>query len=176
MEREDNKREGSGRRAAFCLRAAGTVLLIALVAFCLPLTVPRLFGCHIYAVVSGSMEPAIPTGSLVYIGESAPEDVEEGAVIAFYGVRDQASIITHRVTENRRLMGEFITKGDANRTEDPNPVPYDQYIGKVVRCIPGAGSAAEAFTSRAGKLTAGALIAAAVFLQALAALLERRSG
>jgi len=49
-------------------------LLAALVLICLPLTVPRLFGYHIYTVVSGSMEPAIPTGSLVYIREAAPEE------------------------------------------------------------------------------------------------------
>ncbi|MDE6961989.1 MAG: S26 family signal peptidase, partial [Lachnospiraceae bacterium] len=49
------------------IRFTGTLLLVALVAVCLPLTVPRFFGYHIYSVISGSMEPAIPTGSLVYI-------------------------------------------------------------------------------------------------------------
>ena len=78
------------------------------------------------------MEPAIPTGSLVYIHETPPEDVAQEEVIAFYGARDSASIITHRVVENRVLMGEFVTKGDANQTEDMNPVPYGNFIGKVV--------------------------------------------
>lgn len=60
-------------------------MLVALVLVCLPLTVPRLFGYHIYTVISGSMEPAIPTGSLVYIQEMEPEDVEADDVIAFTG-------------------------------------------------------------------------------------------
>ena len=64
------------------------------------------------------MEPAIPTGSLVYIKEMEPKDVQVDDVIAFYGTKDAASIITHRVVENRVLMGEFITKGDANATKD----------------------------------------------------------
>ena len=111
--------------AAFILRALGTLLLAALVLICLPLTVPRLFGYHIYTVVSGSMEPAIPTGSLVYIREAAPEEMAAGDVIAYYGARDSASIITHRVVENRVVMGEFITRGDANLTEDMNPGDYE---------------------------------------------------
>lgn len=153
----------------------GTVLLVLLVAVCLPLTVPRVFGYHIYSVISGSMEPAIPIGSLVYIRTMEPEEMQEGDVIAFYGAGDQASIVTHRVVENRVVMGEFITKGDANPTEDMNPVPYGNYIGKVVRSIPGAGKIAELFTSPAGKAAAVAVIAAAVLLQLLSSLADRKT-
>ena len=97
------KREGKGVVSA-CLSAVSMVLLIALVLGCLPLTVPRIFGLHIYTVVSGSMEPAIPTGSLVYVRETSPEQVGAEEVIAFYGARDSASIITHRVVENRVVI------------------------------------------------------------------------
>ena len=125
--------------AGAVFRSLGTLLLIGLILACLPLTVPRLFGYHIYSVVSGSMEPSIPTGSLVYIGEAELKDVSEGEVIAFYGTRDMASIITHRVVENRVLTGEFITKGDANQVHDPAPVPFDDILGKVRFHIPGIG-------------------------------------
>lgn len=157
-----------------CLSAVSMVLLIALVLGCLPLTVPRIFGLHIYTVVSGSMEPAIPTGSLVYVRETSPEQVGAEEVIAFYGARDSASIITHRVVENRVVMGEFITKGDANQTEDMNPIPYENFIGSVVYSIPALGRAAELLTSHDGKLVAGAVIAAALLLQGLAVLTERK--
>ena len=157
-----------------CLSAVSMVLLIALVLGCLPLTVPRVFGLHIYTVVSGSMEPAIPTGSLVYVRETSPEQVGAEEVIAFYGARDSASIITHRVVENRVVMGEFITKGDANQTEDMNPIPYENFIGSVVYSIPALGRAAELLTSHDGKLVAGAVIAAALLLQGLAVLTERK--
>lgn len=162
-----NRRKKQGRPFA-AAGVLGTVLLAALMAVCLPLTVPRLFGCQIYSVVSGSMEPSIPTGSLIYIRTMEPADMQEGDVIAFYGTRDQASIITHRVVENRVVMGEFITKGDANQAEDMTPVPYENYIGRVVWTIPGAGAAAELFTSSAGKAAAGGVILAAVLLQMLA--------
>ncbi len=97
----------------------GALLLVILVAACLPLTLPPpVFGYHIYTVLSGSMEPAIPVGSLSYIQETAPEDMKEKDVIAYYGGSDRTAIITHRVVENRVFMGEFVTKGDANPDED----------------------------------------------------------
>ena len=42
------------------------------------------------------MEPAIPVGSLSYIQETAPEDMKEKDVIAYYGGSDRTAIITHR--------------------------------------------------------------------------------
>lgn len=162
------------RRLAAVLSGLGTLLLAALVLACLPLTVPRLFGWQAYTVVSGSMEPAIPTGSLVYVHETPPEEVAEGDVIAYYGAWDSASIITHRVVENRVFMGEFVTKGDANLTEDMNPVPYASLIGRVERSFPRLGEAAQTLTGRTGKFLAGGCIAAALLLQGLAALLKRQ--
>lgn len=161
--------------SAVFLRTAGILILLAMALFCLPLTVPRFFGYHIYSVVSGSMEPAIPTGSLVYIREAAPEEIAAGDVIAFYGAAESASIITHRVVENRVVMGEFSTKGDANQTPDMNPVPYVRLIGKVERSIPEAGKIAAVFTSTRGKVMAGCAVLAAVLLQGAAALIESRA-
>ncbi len=157
---------------AMAVRILGTLLLVLVVAVCIPLTIPRFFGYQIYSVISGSMEPAIPVGSLVYIKTIQPEDAQEGDVIAFYGAKDSASIITHRVVENRPFMGELITKGDANREADMNPVPYEHFIGRVERLFPRLGSLAELFTSHAGKITAGGLIVAAILLHLLANLLE----
>lgn len=169
----------SGRKRslpAVFLKTMGILILLLLAACCLPLTLPRFFGYHIYSVVSGSMEPAIPTGSLVYIREEKPEEIAAEDVIAFYGAADSASIITHRVVENRVVMGEFITKGDANQAPDRNPVPYARLIGRVERSIPEAGKIAAVFTSAQGKILAGCAVLAAVLLQAVAALIESRAG
>ena len=108
---------------------AGTAILILLILACLPLTLPRLAGYRLYTVVSGSMEPEIPVGSLVFVHDAAPEDMVEGDVIAFYGAVDSSAVITHRVLSNSITMGQFITKGDANEEQDVNPVPYDNFIG-----------------------------------------------
>ena len=155
---------------AFC-RFTGTFILIAVIVVFLPLTVPRLAGYEAYEVVSGSMEPEIPVGSVIYVKPAEPEEIEKEDIIAF---QRGDSVITHRVVENRVVTGEFVTRGDANQTKDMNPVPYENVIGKVVRSVPGAGVMAEMFTSREGKILAGGVIAAAVLLQIVAALVERR--
>lgn len=157
--------------AVFC-SALGMVLLILFILFCLPLTVPKLLGYEIYSVISGSMEPAIPTGSLLYIQSCTPEEMKEEEIIAFYGGRDSNAIITHRVVENRVLMGEFITKGDANATEDRNPVPYGDFIGKVVRSVPYLGKVALLLTTLYGKAAAAAMVVLAALLHGIAGILN----
>lgn len=154
--------------------ALGIVLLILVIAICIPLTVPKLLGYQIYTVVSGSMEPAIPVGSLVLIGQVEPGEVEADEIIAFYGGKDSNAIITHRVVENRVVMGEFITKGDANQTEDMNPVAYEELIGCVEMSIPMLGSIAQTFTSLYGKIAAASVIFLAVILHVVAGLLDKK--
>ena len=159
--------------AAIC-SLLGTFVLILVILLCLPFTIPRLMGGQIYTVISGSMEPAIPVGSLVYVEGIEPEDVMVEDVIAFYGGRDANAIITHRVIENRVIMGEFITKGDANQTNDMNPVDYDHLIGKVEFSIPKAGGIAQILTSYEGKIAAASMIGLAVVLHLIASVLEKK--
>ena len=59
----------SGKRSrkpipALC-RFIGTFILIAVIAAFLPLTLPRAIGWEAYEVVSGSMEPELPVGSMI---------------------------------------------------------------------------------------------------------------
>ena len=124
-----------GNSAALC-SAAGTIILVLVILACLPLTLPRLAGYSLYSVISGSMEPEIPVGSLVLIHDADPVYVEEGDVIAFYGAADSSAVITHRVVSNSPVVGEIITKGDANAERDMNPVDYENFIGKVEHVVP----------------------------------------
>lgn len=55
----------------------GVSLLILVILICIPLTLPRLAGFDIYTVVTGSMEPAIPVGSLIYVREEVPAELME---------------------------------------------------------------------------------------------------
>lgn len=119
----------------------------------------------------GARDPHRKSG--VYPGDGAG-GCGGGRRDRFYGAKDSASIITHRVVENRVLMGEFITKGDANQTEDMNPASYENFIGKVVKSYPEIGEIAQILTGPEGKVIAGGVIAAAVVLQILASMFERR--
>ena len=111
----------------------GVSLLILVILICIPLTLPRLTGFDIYTVVTGSMEPAIPVGSLIYVREEAPAELMEGEVVAYRSDTDAGIIITHRVVKNQVVSGQLITKGDANEAEDVSPVSYAQEKHHVIR-------------------------------------------
>ena len=164
--------EKKGRKVfpALC-SVFGTLILLGVIAAFLPLTVPRLMGYEIYEVVSGSMEPEIPVGSVIYVKAAEPDMVETGDIIAF---QKDGSVITHRVEENRYVEGEFVTKGDANREEDMEPVPYESLIGKVERHIPVLGIIMTLLTSNTGKLYAVLLAVCGVMFHMLAGILRDR--
>lgn len=126
----------------------GTLILVLVILIALPLSLPRFFGYEIFHVVSGSMEPAIPVDSVVYVEPVDPLDVEPEDVIAFW---DNGTAVTHRVMENHTFMGEFITKGDANEQEDINPTPYSALIGRVRIHFPVLGQFMTLFASNVGK-------------------------
>ena len=117
-----------GKKIAAACNIIGLLLLAIVVIMCIPLAVPRLFGFQTYAIVSGSMEPEIPVGSIVYAKKAEPTAVTPGDVIVFYGGHDSAAVVTHRVVENRKDEKEFVTKGDANAGNDVTPIAYNHLI------------------------------------------------
>ncbi len=115
---------------AFGILAAAIVVLAVLLAGV------RVIGITPYVVLSGSMEPSYPVGSMIYVKAAQPEDVAVGQPITFY--LDEGLIATHRVVEIDESGQCFLTKGDANDVVDA-PVPYGNLIGKPLFCIPGLG-------------------------------------
>ncbi len=90
---------------------------------------PMLGGYRPIVVLSGSMEPAYPVGSLTYYHACSYEEIEVGDAITFQA---GDSLVTHRVTEKQELSRTFTTKGDNNETEDVNPVSETDVVGKTV--------------------------------------------
>lgn len=129
----------------------GTLMLLLVVISCLPIVIARMTGHEVYNVVSGSMEPEIPVGSVVYVESAVPKGIVAGDVIAF---RSGNSVVVHRVVENRTAEGEFVTKGDANEQEDLYAVGYEDLIGRVSRHFPILGSFLFLYTSTTGKIYA----------------------
>jgi signal peptidase len=114
-----------------------TVALLGILAAAAFFTVPRYLGWQGVIVLSGSMEPTLRVGGLVYIDTHAkPEDVRIGDIITFDGLAAfHGSNVTHRVVditrdEDGRLL--FVTKGDANDVADQQPVPAANLVGKEV--------------------------------------------
>lgn len=94
-----------------------------------------IFNLTPYVVMSGSMEPAVKTGSLCFVNEG-DRDVNVGDIIAFHG-RDGMAV-THRVVDITE-DGEYVTKGDNNSNEDAATVREDDVMGTTVLAVPKIG-------------------------------------
>lgn len=114
-----------------------TIFTIAVFLAVTVLMGPKLFGMNPYVVESGSMEPLIPTGGIAYIN-TRETDVGINDVVTFYvGEKSDDRLVTHRIV--REENGEWVTKGDANDTEDMQTVKKDHVIGTYVYTIPKIG-------------------------------------
>lgn len=173
MEQKVKKKRKNKKSVTF-LHLLGELLLIIVILVCIPLTVPRLFGYEVYSVVSGSMEPAISTGSMVYIKSVEPEDIMEEDVIAFYSPSNPDAIITHRVVTNKVVSGEFETKGDANDANDPVPVPYDNLVGRLTVSIPFAGELLSGIVTTEGKIVIIGIVVISIVLQIVAGIIQKK--
>jgi signal peptidase len=110
--------------------AALFVTLVPLVTF---LVSVWLLGWQLQHVESGSMSPTYPVGSLLVTAQVDPADVTVGMPIVFEDPREPARLVTHRVVgiaPGAQLA--FRTRGDANATDDPAPVPARLVRGRVL--------------------------------------------
>jgi signal peptidase len=84
-------------------------------------------------ILSGSMEPFLPVGSIIIL-DLKEREPETGSIVTY---RISGTLITHRLirTEENR----YITKGDSNPEEDPIPVGPEKIVGTVRFCIPWFG-------------------------------------
>ena len=88
----------------------------------------NIFGYTFFEVATGSMEPTIDVGDVIIV--KITNEVNENDIIVCN--KDNA-FITHRLIKIEE--DNFITKGDANNTED-EPMQKSDLIGKVVNIIP----------------------------------------
>lgn len=119
--------------------AVTSFLVLVMVVLAVLLWGFRLFGFNAFVVLSGSMEPDYPVGSVVYVQNTSPSSLEVGDVITFCLTNSTQG--THRiidiVSENGTLS--FRTQGDANQEADSQLVLESDVIGEVVFCIPYLG-------------------------------------
>jgi signal peptidase len=136
----------AGRRGSWLVTLPLAVLVIAVV---LPFTLfavgTWLAGYRLQPVLSGSMAPTYPVGSLLVVSPIDASQVEPGMAVTFDDPADNGRIVTHRVIS--RAPGDtlaFVTRGDANATDDPFPVPARSVHGRVLWSVPGLGTVVDA--------------------------------
>lgn len=119
-----------------CGILSGIILLVLAVLAGL-LIIPKFMGYEEMAVLTGSMEPNYPVGSLIFVKEIDPDQLEVGDVITYR--LDSDTVVTHRIVEIDKEAQTVTTKGDANSSNDGSPVPYSEIVGKAHFKIPYLG-------------------------------------
>lgn len=122
------------------LFGVAVLILVAATITASTLNIPQ--GFKLFTVQSGSMAPSVPAGAVVL---ARPQDnYKRGDIITFAkgnGIKSQKSTTTHRVVSTRKEGDtiQYQTKGDRNKTNDPQPIVKKQIIGKVIFALPFVG-------------------------------------
>lgn len=115
--------------------------------------IPSVFGYSVLIVASPSMTGAIEAGDAIIIKKS--DSYAVGDVITYFPADENFSV-THRIV---RMEGDkFYTKGDANQSEDPDPVLIEQIAGKVAVKLDKVGYFIEWLKSPVGMIFAATFI------------------
>lgn len=115
--------------------------------------IPSVFGYSMLIVASPSMTGAIEAGDAIIIKNS--DSYAVGDVITYFP-EDESFSVTHRIV---RVEGDkFYTKGDANQSEDSDPVLIEQIVGKVAVKLDKVGYFIEWLRSPVGIIFAATFI------------------
>lgn len=153
------------RRAA--LRRAGEPVLTVLAvlgAACLAATV-AMAALRVTPLVvrSGSMEPALPVGSMVLVRPVPAAEVVAGDVVSVE--RPDGTRVTHRVAEVGTVAGPLrrvTLQGDRNPVPDPEPV-VTATVDRALLVVPGAGRVLQAAGTPPALFAAGVLVGVALW-------------
>ena len=152
------------------------ILITVTVILAILLVGVRFTGLKVFTVLSGSMEPAYHTGSVIYVKAVDYTQLETGDVITFMISEDM--VATHRIAgivpdEDDPSVLRYRTKGDANDSEDGTLVHYRNIIGTPVATIPYLGYVADYVQNPPGKYIAVAAVAFLLMLSILPALFTK---
>lgn len=138
--------------------ALALVIALAVVSFA-----PRAFGYMPFAVLSGSMEPELPVGSMVFVHQVDPTNIAVGDNATFY--RSDGAVVTHQVYEVDPVAQTIGTQGIANKNadgiivHDAEQTPFSRVIGVVSLCVPYLGFVNAYCTTMPGLLVVVAVLA-----------------
>lgn len=145
-----------------------TMFAVVLLAIVVLVVVPKATGAVPLSVLSGSMSPSIPAGSMVIVRPVDGADIEIGDVITYQLRPGDPTLVTHRVVGiTYGAEPTFITRGDANTIVDRDPVRVEQIRGEVWYAVPFVGHLADRLDGAERDLLrqglAGVLLAASLW-------------
>jgi len=118
------------------------LLMLMIGVLAVMVVIPRLTGSTAYTVLTGSMEPTLPPGTLIVVKPTPNEDLTTGDVITFQPVSGDPAVVTHRI-EGIYYTGEgerrIHTRGDNNPVADSWSLVPEQIRGRVIYSVPYLG-------------------------------------
>ncbi|NEK94824.1 signal peptidase I [Modestobacter muralis] len=119
-------------------RAAVLAVLVALAGMLALCLVAQAVGLRADVVVSGSMQPRIAPGDVVLTTAVTPDQLQPGQVLLFPDPADPGRSLLHRLVAFD-VHGDLVTRGDANSSDDPLPVPAASVVGRAQLRVPSIG-------------------------------------
>jgi signal peptidase len=156
-------------RLAAVLRSAATVFGTVVVIVLLIATIgPRLLPYRTFTVLSGSMEPTIPVGSMIFDREVDAAELARGDVVTFHPPGHPDKLVSHRVVrvEDTKRGSFLVTRGDANGVIDDWRIPAEGQGLRYEFHVPYLGYVVGGLLTPVGRLVA--LTLAALWLGGLA--------
>lgn len=167
-------------------RVAGWALRLVLLALALLVTaaivvvvvLPRASSGAAMTVLTGSMTPKIPVGSLVLVRPTDPRTLEVGDVATYQVEEGKEVFITHRILKVHDGPNglSFTFKGDANPGPDLDRVPSGAVRGEVWFHVPHLGAIRDTLHGKGGiTLVAIILLGGYALTQISGGLRDRRT-
>lgn len=148
-------------------RIASFLLLLFFVSVLLAaIVVPKLGGAMPYTILTSSMEPAYPPGTLVVVRETDASSLGVGTVVTYQIRSGEPDVVTHRiVAAGIDIDGNrtYTTQGDNNSTPDDAQVLPVQVRGTLWYSIPYLGYVNNWFTGSTRTWSVG-LVAGGLFV------------
>lgn len=140
--RDETQRKSRGLIYYLGVGLSAGLLAVVLLVGVMVIVVPAATGSTPMTVLTGSMEPTYPPGTLIIVKPIDAQDVRIGDPITYQITSGEAAVVTHRVISVSHSSNDelsFITKGDANGAADAVPVQPVQLKGKVWYSVPWIG-------------------------------------
>lgn len=129
---------------------AWVVVLGMLGALVAAVLLPRLAGATPYTILTSSMKPSMPPGTLVVVRPTPVDEIGIGSVITYQVESGEPTVVTHRVVaQGIGATGEpvFRTQGDANDVPDATWVLPVQVKGELWYSAPYLGRVGDLVTT-----------------------------
>ncbi|MDR0483561.1 MAG: signal peptidase I [Cellulomonadaceae bacterium] len=134
---------------------AWLVVIFGIAALAFGVVVPRIGGATPYTVLTGSMKPHYPPGTLIVSKPIDTGDLKIGDVVTYQLESGKPEVVTHRIVGMGFTVAgdpQFITQGDNNSIADAKPVQPQQIRGKLWYAIPLLGRVSVAIHSNTREL------------------------